>query len=252
MMIRTGRRVVAVITLFSQLIACAQTKVLEEGADTMSPSIYYKPSIVFDSAKCTEEELKSLISPQGKVLETVCPNDFKRCLMEGSCFITKDSRTRSYNYHSRIDDVPRFTEVDLRKCPFGYGVRSTCLDPYYTVAADLKIYKVGDVIFVPRLVGAAMPDGIEHDGFLVIRDSGAAIQGAGRFDFFTGFYNLSAKENTMVRLGFADKNKRFDFRMATTEEAEATRVRRGYPRLRNEIVVRALEEIESFSGLSLQ
>lgn len=35
-----------------------------------------------------------------------------------------------------------------------------CLDPYFTVAADLNFYKLGDVIFVPQFVGEVMPDGV--------------------------------------------------------------------------------------------
>lgn len=237
----------AVFVFMLHMVSCAQTKVMEGDAALLSPTIYYKPTVHFDAAKCTQEQLKDMLNPDGKVLTTICSADFDRCLIEGSCFVDKAGSVRSFNYHSRIKDIPRFVEVDLRKCPFGYGVNSTCLDPYYTVAADLTIYKTGDVIFVPRLVGAPMPDGSTHDGFMVIRDRGARIVGQGRFDFFTGFYNHASKDNIIARLGFGDSYARFDYRMATDEEAQAARERRGYPGLKNVVVIRALETISTLS-----
>ncbi|MNL34732.1 3D domain protein [compost metagenome] len=105
------------------------------------------------------------------------------------------------------------------------------------MAADLKIYKPGDVIFVPRLVGVTMPTGEVHDGFLIVRDRGAAIVGVSRFDFFTGFEGLRNPANIMVRMGFANKANKFEFRMATEEEAKAIRERQGYPGIRREVVL---------------
>jgi 3D (Asp-Asp-Asp) domain-containing protein len=244
---KTLNKIVGILVFMIHVVSCAQTKVMEGDADLLSPTIYYKPTVHFDAAKCSQEQLKDMLSPEGKVLTTICQVDFDRCLIEGSCFVDKAGSVRSFNYHSRIKDIPRFTEVDLRKCPFGYGVNSTCLDPYYTIAADLSIYKVGDVIFVPRLVGAPMPDGSTHDGFMVIRDRGARIIGQGRFDFFTGFYNHASKDNIIARLGFGDSYARFDYRVATDEEAQAARVRRGYPGLKNVVVIRALETISTLS-----
>ncbi|WP_413559855.1 3D domain-containing protein [Bdellovibrio sp. HCB209] len=250
MRIKFVGHIVATLIFMLHVISCAQTKVMEDEAQLLSPSIYYKPTVHFDSNKCTQDQMKEMLTPEGKVLTTICLVDFNRCLIEGSCFVDKAGSVRSFNYHSRIKDIPRFVEVDLRKCPFGYGVSSTCLDPYYTVAADLSLYKVGDVIYVPRLVGAPMPDGSTHDGFLVIRDRGARILGEGRFDFFTGFYNHAARDNIIARLGFGDPYARFDFRLATEEEAKITRERRGYPGLKNVVVVRALDRISRLSRTS--
>ncbi|MEK2689907.1 3D domain-containing protein [Bdellovibrio sp. GT3] len=234
-------------TFMLHLISCAQTKVMEGDAALLSPTIYYKPTVHFDAAKCTQEELRDMVSPADKILTTICVRDFDRCLIEGACFVDKGGSVRSFNYHSRIKNIPRFVEVDLRRCPFGYGVNNSCLDPYYTIAADLSIYKVGDVVFVPRLVNAPMPDGSIHDGFVVIRDRGARILGQGRFDFFTGFYNHADKDNIIARLGFGDPYARFDYRMATEEESAAARERRGYPGIKNTIIVRALEDISKLT-----
>jgi 3D (Asp-Asp-Asp) domain-containing protein len=243
------RHILMLVVFLAHMVSCAQTKVLE--GETMTPSIYYKPTIQFDANKCAESDLKDMLSPTGKLLTTICVADFNRCLMEGSCFVGKEGRLRSFNYHSRVNGDPRFTEVDLGRCPYGYGVRNSCLDPYYTVAADLKVYKMGDVIFIPRLIGAEMPDGQTHDGFVIVRDAGAKIQGPNRFDFFTGFYNHLSTENTMARLGFGDPKSRFDFRLATEEEAVATRVRRGYPGVKNSIVVRGAGDSPALNSPSM-
>lgn len=241
----TLRFALALIFLMSQLTSCAGSKVSD--ANRLNPTIYYKPTVHVDPTKCLTTELVEMKSPEDKVLATLCLKDFNNCVMQGSCFVdVRGERLRSFNYYARgSDTIPRFVEVDLKHCPYGYGIRRNCLDPYFTVAADLKIYKLGDVIYVPRLLGVEMPDGQIHDGFLVIRDAGGAIVGANRFDFFTGFYNYLAPENTMAQLGFGDKTNSFEFRLATNEEAQAVRERRGYPGLKKVIVVEPRAEESS-------
>ncbi|MNL04001.1 hypothetical protein D3C87_1245580 [compost metagenome] len=116
-------------------------------------------------------------------------------------------------------------------------MRNSCLDPYYTVAADLTIYKSGDVIFVPKVVGIKLPTGETHDGFFIVRDRGAAILGPFRFDFFTGFEGIRDMANILARMGFGNKKNSFDFRMATPEEAQIIRERQGYPGIKRQVVL---------------
>jgi hypothetical protein len=101
----------------------------------------------------------------------------------------------------------------------------------------LNLYKLGDVIFVPHLVGHMMPDGLIHDGFLVIRDKGGAIKGAHRFDFYTGFTEPYVEANTFRRLGFSEVRNTFPYRMATPEEAALVRARTGYPGTNNRVII---------------
>lgn len=124
----------------------------------------------------------------------------------------------------------------MNTCPYGYGALDTCLDPFYSVAADLNFHKVGEVIFVPRIVGIKMPDGEVHDGYFIIRDSGARIQGPSRFDFFTGLYSHKVKANTLARLGFDDKNNQFEFRLGTAEETILIKKKRSFPGLKNSLL----------------
>lgn len=208
------------------------------GIAQLNPTIYYKPTIYLDKTTCNNEII-DMVSPDGAILISLCGRDHRNCLMQGACFVLdEDGRFRSFNYYARgADDVPRFKEVSLNKCPFGFGVRNSCLDPYYTVAADLNIYKPGDVIFVPKLVGAKIPTGEIHDGFFIVRDRGAAILGPFRFDFFTGFEGIRDMTNTFARMGFGKKSNSFDFRMATEEEAKFIRERQGYPGTKRQVVL---------------
>ncbi|MEK2644226.1 murein transglycosylase [Bdellovibrio sp. BCCA] len=223
-----------VVALFALFFAgCAVSK--NSDGMSLNPTIYYKPTIHQNKTKCSANALRDLLSPDGQVLVTLCESDYKQCLLQGSCFIEDDGKITSYNYYSTKEKIPRFIEVDLNSCPYGYGVRNSCLDPYFSAAADLKYYNAGDVIFIPRLVGAVMPNGEVHDGYIVIRDSGGGVLGANRFDFFTGFFNHLAKQNTLARLGFGDPKNRFEFRLASKAEAQAARARRNYPRLKQSV-----------------
>jgi len=224
--------VVTLLPVF--FLGCAISKSTDGG---LTPTIYYKPTVQQKNAKCSSNSLRDLLSPDGHTLATLCPDDYKSCLMQGSCFVVDGEKVLSYNYHSTKEGVPRFIPVDLDKCPYGYGVRSSCLDPYFSVAADLKYYSPGDVIFIPRLIGAVMPNGEVHDGYLIVRDSGGGIVGEARFDFFTGFFSHLAKENTLAHLGFGDPKNRFEFRRATEEEAQEVRARRNYPGLKPKVLL---------------
>lgn len=220
---------VPVVALLLSLLlgSCAVTK--SGDGTVLSPTIYYKPTIYLNKSKCSSNSLRDMKTPDGHILQTMCEDDFKLCLREGSCFVEEQGKVISYNYHSNKDGEPRFIQVDLKKCPHGYGVKSSCLDPFFSAAADLAFYSVGDVIFIPRLVGAVMPTGEVHDGYIIIRDAGGGVNGPDRFDFYTGTLSHLSRENTLARLGFGDPKNRFDFRRVSESVARAVRARRNYP-----------------------
>lgn len=205
----------------------------------LRPTIYYKPIVNADPCRCESSERVEMLSPDNKRLVAMCLVDFKNCVMQGACYVfDEEGRFRSFNYYARgADGVPRFTESNLTKCPYGYGMRNVCLDPYFTVAADLNFYKLGDVIFVPQFVGEVMPDGETHDGFFVVRDAGGAILGPWRFDFYTGFTKPFIRSNPFYRLGFANVANGFEFRLATEEETRLARERTRYPGVRKAIFI---------------
>lgn len=210
-----------------------------ETLSLMHPTIYYKPIFSDQDNTCDSGSLKPLISPENKVLAHLCAKNFARCLMEGVCSILDEQgQLRSFNYHQRRSDgIPQFKEIDRQKCPYGYGVKNICLDPYYSIAADLKVYSVGDVIFIPKIAGQLMPDGETHDGFFVIRDAGSAIQGAQRFDFYTGYTPPFSTENPFFRLGFSDVKNTIEFRLATIEESARTRNKTQYPGVQKNVFI---------------
>lgn len=220
------------MVIAGSLVSCADSKT---GSSELIPTVYYKPTVYRDRSKCTVKDFRDMIAVDGHVLTTICKKDYDNCLMQGSCFVYHNDKVQSFNYHSTKNSIPRFIEVDLDDCPYGYGVKSSCLDPYFSVAADLSIYNLGDVIFVPRTVGVTMPNGEVHNGFFVIRDSGSHIKGQGRFDFFTGFFNHLDRRNTLARLGFGDSNHRFEYRMAKPDEAAKAREDRAFPKLRPDV-----------------
>lgn len=224
----------------------------EPSLSVMHPTIYYKPIFNDHNNNCTPDDLKPILSPENKVLVQLCSTNFARCLMEGACSVFDEHGTlRSFNFYQRDSDgIARFKEIDRNKCPFGYGVKNICLDPYYSIAADLKIYKVGDVIFIPKIVGQIMPDGEAHDGFFVVRDAGSAIQGEQRFDFYTGYTHPFSSKNPFFRLGFADIKNSIEFRLATEEEAIVTRNKTLYPSIQKRVVLPPKKEIPSSEGIS--
>lgn len=106
------------------------------------------------------------------------PRD-RRCAMEGTCVYSQNGKEMIYNYGS----TPRLRNKE--QCPSGRGAAGRCLTPCESIAADLSIYKAGTTIFVPALKGVQC-GGKTLDGYFTVADTGGAIHGHGRFDFFVG------------------------------------------------------------------
>jgi len=120
-------------------------------------------------------------------------NKYSRYLcsvMEGSCVVTENGRSTLHNYGIK----PQSLQSVKNNCVHGYGNRtspkgqiSPCLDPCYTVAADFSEgFKFGQVLYFPKLAGRRCGDGSIHNGCVIVKDVGSAIQGANRFDLFLG------------------------------------------------------------------
>jgi len=202
-----------------------------ESKGIITPSVYFFATMNEDRNTCADSERKDLVDPDGKLLDRVCPKTLAECEMQGSCLIRRNGKNRLFNIHSKRGGVSRFFEMIRTQCRYGYGVRSFCLDPFYNVAADLKIYKPGDVLFVPGVVGAELPDGSKHTGYFVVRDRGRAIIGKGRFDFYSGFISWRDPQNPFVRLGLSDKRTRISYYKIRGELANKILRLRGFPHL---------------------
>ncbi|MEM7147929.1 MAG: 3D domain-containing protein, partial [Verrucomicrobiota bacterium] len=75
---------------------------------------------------------------------------------------------------------------ELPQGAFGWGNRSNYKSPFRILAADQSIHRFGSRVFRPDLVGYTTPNGMKHDGYFWIGDSGGRIKGRLRFDLFVG------------------------------------------------------------------
>ncbi|XGC79861.1 hypothetical protein ACES2L_11020 [Bdellovibrio bacteriovorus] len=190
-----------------------------------SPTIYYLPVIDEDKSQCPR------VSPmlqRGRVLITVCHSTFKQCSLEGSCAVVQNGKTRKFNVIGKTS----FMEIDDEQvCQFGYGVKSYCLDPFYTLAADLTLYRTGDVIYMESVRGVILPDGSKHSGYFIVRDRGRGIIGKGRFDFYSGLYSHLSDKNPFKKLGLADKTNKIQYVKLTGVRASQVLKSRAFPTL---------------------
>lgn len=190
-----------------------------------SPTIYYLPVIDEDKSQCPR------VSPmlkRGRVLITVCHSTFKQCALEGSCAVVQNGKVRKFNVIGKTS----FMEIDEEQtCQFGYGVKSYCLDPFYTLAADLTLYRTGDVIYMESVRGVTLPDGSKHTGYFIVRDRGRGIIGKGRFDFYSGLYSHLSDKNPFKKLGLADKTNKIQYVKLTGVRASQVLKSRAFPTL---------------------
>lgn len=195
----------------------------------ITPTIYYFAVINEDENQCPKDS--PIVNREGETLISVCKSTLEVCSEEGSCGIIQNGKKRSFNIIGHIDGKKRYFETTQDECKFGYGVSSSCLDPFYTLAADLRIYKSGDVIFVPAIKGLVLPDGSKHSGYFIIRDKGTGIVGKGRFDFFSGFYSWRSSQNPFKKIGLGSTKTRIPYFKIRGSKAKATLKSRAFPKL---------------------
>lgn len=211
------------------------------GFSNLKPTIFFKAIVNENSAagSCSAEDKVSIWTREGEgapqELVKICKKNYSKCLMEGSCVITQGDQRYPLNIVGWSKAYQRyiFTVIDVKRCPYGYGPGGKCLDPYYSVAADLSIYKQGDVIFVPAIVGLDMGNGTKHHGFFIIRDSGDMIKGRGRFDFFTGYHTDTDPKNLFKKFRLGDVNTNLKYYLLKNPGKLNTFVKkmRNYPHL---------------------
>lgn len=217
---------------------------IDQSANEMNllkPTIYYLPR--FSQAEhinCSTEERVSFKTIENKLLLQTCPKILKNCEMQGTCEIQLSKKSHLITIDKKNDNGERtFRFADTKICKFGMGAtadskktyKRMCIEPFYSVAADLSIYNLGDVIYLPALKNLKLPNGEKHSGYLIVRDSGQLVKGIGRFDFFTGHFGMS-KKNPLFNLGFSDDNKKIEYRLVENAEAEQVRYARRFPGLK--------------------
>lgn len=202
-----------------------------KAAGDIKPTVYYIPMVNETKPACKTEELVPMLSASGEELLKVCPKTHDGCALQGSCFVKTKEESAILNFISYSKGKYHFFEVDMEHCPFGQGVRSGCLDPFYTVAADLSIFKAGDVIYVPKVAGTLLPNGETHHGYFIVRDMGGVIDGDGRFDFFSGFSSWRDTTNPFNKLKLTDINTKTPYYRVSGETADIVRKVRNFPGL---------------------
>ena len=215
----------------------AQSLTLEESKKLTTPTVYYIPQYDQTSLACAETV--DMKAKDGKLIVKVCKEIYSSCVLQGTCQIKKLEQKMLINVGSKVNGERRFTIVKTSDCKYGRGAvkdhaqsfKTMCLDPYYSVAADLSIYKLGDVIFIPSFVGMRLPNGEIHDGHFIVRDTGGSIDGYGRFDFFSGFDSPKNKMNPLNQVEFVDKNTHVPYYLVTGPKAEEILEMRNFPEL---------------------
>ncbi|UYL07770.1 3D domain-containing protein [Bdellovibrio sp. SKB1291214] len=202
-----------------------------QGTSSLKPTVYFFPVFDEDKKTCSDSEKVTLHGQGGKALIRVCKKNSLACGLQGSCTIKQKGKIRMLNILARIKGQNRYFEINREECKYGYGVSSVCLDPFHTLAADLSVYKLGEVIYIPSVIGLILPDGSLHDGYFIIRDKGAGINGRGRFDFYSGFVPWYEKTNPFNRIGLADKNTAVPYLRITGAKAAEIKARRAFPRI---------------------
>ncbi len=207
----------------------------------IKPTIYYLPIYKdTDHKNCDLNSTHEMKTVADQVIVKTCEFVAKSCEMQGTCLISHGKKTVLVTIDQKDSEGRRrFQEIDPGRCKYGFGASSDgtnsfstmCIDPFYSVAADLSIYNLGDVIYIPRLKNTKLPNGEKHNGYFIVRDSGQLIKGEGRFDFYTGYFSAN-KKNPFVKMGFASNVEMSEFRMVTGVEAESIRTARRFPFLR--------------------
>lgn len=206
-----------------------------------TPTIYYIPQYYkADHLNCLAKEKVDLVDADDNLIVQSCRKVYKSCQMQGTCRVELDNGSRILINVDIINrqGVRTFKKVTSSDCLYGMGdsqdrltgYKQMCIDPFYSVAADLSIYNLGDVIFMPLLKGVVLPNGEAHSGFVIVRDSGQRIKGVGRFDFFTGYLGLS-KNNPFYRMGLGG-GVFPEYYVIRGVEADRVRMLRGFPYLK--------------------
>lgn len=138
-----------------------------------------------------ESKIRPLKDMEGNILAMVTDKFYREIRMEGT---GKMLDGRVINFEGRVKLPDGTTEIRWVVCPpeapYGYGVDKIPLVPFRSVAVDPTVVPIGSRVYIPKAVGAKLPDGSIHDGLFMAVDIGDAIKNK-RIDMFTEFGDKS-------------------------------------------------------------
>lgn len=210
--------------------ACSQKSDHVDGGSLISAgqiisTIYYFPQYSEESLNCSAENKISIKNQKDEVIVEACQDIYDNCALQGTCSIQLQNEKIGLAYDGTREGSKRFRVTDFDGCEFSQGVKNLCLTPFYSIAADLNFYDVGEVIYVPDVEGIQLPDESFHSGYFVVEDTGSKIVGENRFDFFTGILGHKDESNPLAQLGLGDRDQGLDYYKVQGRRADEARVR---------------------------
>jgi hypothetical protein len=133
--------------------------------------------------------------------------------MEGTCVIDDHGKDTLINLANDGGSNAKFDIIEKNR-PFGMGSADNSLLPFATVAAnDLKI---GTTLYIDELNGMKLPNGLTHNGCVVVGDEGWSFDGC-QLDFFVLTYENYLQMKTPEKVS-VKKQKCTILNYATTED----------------------------------
>jgi 3D (Asp-Asp-Asp) domain-containing protein len=102
--------------------------------------------------------------------------------LEGSGLMM-DGRVLNYAGPCRYGTGTCFEQLDVNEHPFGRGAGVRPLIPFKSVAIDLRVFAIGEPLYIPEFDGLLLPNGSFHDGCVRAEDTGGMIR-KHHMDFF--------------------------------------------------------------------
>jgi hypothetical protein len=134
--------------------------------------------------------------PSGKTIAMVDDNTYEKCDMEGTCVINHKGKDELINLANGGGKNAKFDFINKNR-PFGQGSEDNPLEPFASVAVnDLEI---GTTLYIGELDGMKLPNGLIHNGCVVVADEGWSFDGC-QVDLFVVSYANYLKMNTPERV----------------------------------------------------
>ncbi len=171
----------------------------------------------YRSRRYSGSERTNILTPRGTKIARVCSRFAAVLAMEGTGILSSANGGHTVNWASN------YRYKVMKKCKYGLGVKGLCLLPFHTIAADNKVHRAGDIIYIPfvKQANITLPDGSIHSGLFQVRDTGGAFQGVGakRVDLFV--HTQNDQENIFLKKNIHKPNSFQAFKLIDESKDQA-------------------------------